>query len=95
MSAHPSAQLKSRSAAKTSEHIVAARKMLSSLPDMDSDSDDNFDSVLSDSGDDDPDLVCKKAPARSLQEKAPARYGRVCGGVQERIHANTLLHLPK
>jgi len=69
-----SAQLKDRSATMSLEHITAARKMLSSLPASDSDDfgNERLD-PLSDSGDDDPDLVCTKRGDASLQEKAPIR----------------------
>jgi hypothetical protein len=64
---------------RSSEHIAAARKMLSALPDVESDSDGLSDdeesfSPLTDSGDDDPEHVCSSPRGRiTAQEKAPNR----------------------
>ena len=51
---------------RSSEHIAAARKMLSALPDVESDSDGLSDdeesfSPLTDCGDDDPEHVCSSS----------------------------------
>jgi len=58
------------------EHLSAARRMLSSLPDLESDSDGGSFNPLSDSGDDDPDLAGEglaHGSAPAAQGKAPSR----------------------